>query len=426
MNNELRNNVQKDNIIRKLFEYSLLLALIKISGGARYEEYYSLKLVILLAVSFIYMIFQHRKLGYLQKSFVNNTFVVIVMALCIFIVPAINNSDKFGTYFGVFFQILIGFFVALSFERDKLKDKYINLIVFLSVFSLIGFAMCLFAPNLITKLPIYDGLSPSYKYFDAFFFVVPVSRGYAAGVNVLLLRNSGLCWEPGCFQAFVNLALLFFLDGCYKKLEKKRQLQVIAVLILTIITTFSVTGILIMAIIVAFRWNNFIDIFSAGVKKNKKEISFLTFVVFGGAGIAAYFKSSVSSKVKSILNNSYGYSLTYRLDLDRIKYIFVSPEGGINFFGLSFETSEKYFPVFFNSIIHSAVCLGVIFTAIVLFLHIKAGRKLVSVPWLYFVTLIISFCSEGLLYKALFMAFTFSGCLMTRKDIINESTIRNC
>lgn len=78
------------------------------------------------------------------------------------------------------------------------------------------------------------------------------SKGY--GNFLLTTRNAGICWEPGCYQAFLNIALLFLLDG-WKYREIEPSFKQLLVLIITIITTGSTTGLILFAIIL-FAYRN--------------------------------------------------------------------------------------------------------------------------------------------------------------------------
>lgn len=80
---------------------------------------------------------------------------------------------------------------------------------------------------------------------------------YTWGMNgTISLRNSGPFWEPGAFQGYIWIAVLFLLFDIDKKCIKYRK-AVLALFIITLLTTQSATGYVLL--ILAFVFFNRMD-----------------------------------------------------------------------------------------------------------------------------------------------------------------------
>lgn len=93
------------------------------------------------------------------------------------------------------------------------------------------------------------------------------------------IRNSGMFWEPGAFQGYINLVPLMFINEL-RQLWKQERLSCI-ILLLALITTFSTTGYMVLMFIIG----------SAFIKETKNVV----LKVFAGAAIVAGVIYSVTS-----------------------------------------------------------------------------------------------------------------------------------
>lgn len=125
-------------------------------------------------------------------------------------------------------------------------------------------------------IPCILGEKFRYAYFKAItftaavslvFFIIYVTTGWHTGLQIGrnysiliynhvignldydgIIRNSGMFWEPGAFQGYINLVSLMFINEL-KQLWKQERLSCI-ILLLALITTFSTTGYVVFMFII--------------------------------------------------------------------------------------------------------------------------------------------------------------------------------
>ena len=156
---------------------------------------------------------------------------LFVMLLSLWLSTILNGEEiRISILVTVSFAIVMLYSDLVPFEQ--FRESYVRVLYVLSVVSLIGFSCYQIFPSLKKT------------------FLVRNAAGYYASnwwVFVQLLgssRNQGMYWEPGAFQTFVNLALLFELqkeNGDWKK---------IVIFVVTVLSAYSTTGFLGMGLII--------------------------------------------------------------------------------------------------------------------------------------------------------------------------------
>jgi hypothetical protein len=197
-------------------------------------------------------------------------------------------GDKSLSYEYRVSQFIIGLYIVRSLSLKAFAIKYISLIKFIALFSLIVWGLLhINISSIVNLFPLSGGGD----YHTLFFYVVPINSS-------LLNRNFGPFWEPGVFQMYLNIALLFllFLDN------KKGKGRLIFLFIICILTTFSTTGYLCtMLIVLSYFYENSTKV---------KWYQFLAFIlalllIWYGINALGFFDiifgkfSSVSSKAAS-------------------------------------------------------------------------------------------------------------------------------
>jgi len=138
-------------------------------------------------------------------------------------------------------SILLPFFL-LSITKDRFISVYINIIVFFSITSLLFWVFSNLYPNFYE----FTGTIPQDYHTDLLpennkmFIIYTYERVTVYGI----LRNPGPTWEPGGWAVFLTLALLLNMMKS-KHLFSFKNILIIA----NIITTFSTTGYLGLALI---------------------------------------------------------------------------------------------------------------------------------------------------------------------------------
>ena len=231
--------VIKINSFRNTIEYALIIALYYVTGGAFSYSHYSLQISVLLIVSLGVCVF----LGRIRYVLLRKVFVPwFCMSFFILLVPLLWG-DSLTTYIAIIMQLSIGLFCAASIPGSEFVRKYVNVIVVFAAISLVGFVCGFIIPSVAFLFPVTNVPDASVEYYNAGVYVFMASKGFSG--LVLTTRNAGICWEPGCYQCFLNLGLLFLLEK-EKKEHYKKFFLCFFILIVTIITTVSTTGIIIL------------------------------------------------------------------------------------------------------------------------------------------------------------------------------------
>ena len=167
---------------------------------------------------------------YLVKGIkkINNIYVVPAIFLILwFVLSSLMNGDNFYGVLGCVF----GFVVSLAFVSTRnyvdFQSSYIEVMKILCIVSLVGFFSLTFFTFVGQSLNSFVSHTPGGNPFYNFYFFI---------YKPLVPRNTGMFWEPGAFQIFINIALLL------ETLKPKPSTRNIAIFLVTVITTFSTTG----------------------------------------------------------------------------------------------------------------------------------------------------------------------------------------
>lgn len=222
---EITNEETKISYKDWLYAFFLLC----LSGNPFFPEVFSEWIYIGSAVA-IYLL-NRRKL-FVDKAIRNRffkwmiDFTILFFAQYLFVTPVSIPADlNFLAKFSIAFMIpcILG---------PKFRYAYFRAIAFTAAVSLIFFGLYYFGGW-------YTGMS-----FDRVNSII-VYNQILGGEP----RNSGMFWEPGAFQGYINLVPLMFLSDL-KYLWKIEKLRC-TILLLALLTTFSTTGYIVLMITLA-------------------------------------------------------------------------------------------------------------------------------------------------------------------------------
>lgn len=167
-----------------------------------------------------------------QKTVLSNPFFIRLKRTFVFFVISLILPVLYGNYNMKQMIIMVviwvvGYLVVLFVPYEEFKDIFSYIMTFLSVFSLITFAIKLVSVDLFAWLPVIE--KNGVVYYNAIFAVISSSN--------LTMRNFGIFWEPGAFAIFLNIALYFEL------FENKFNPKKVILYFITIISTVSTLGI---------------------------------------------------------------------------------------------------------------------------------------------------------------------------------------
>lgn len=165
-------------------------------------------------------------LGYLvfHSRFVHKkaAFVPVLICVMYIVLYAVRENDIIVGIKNLFGLVAASFYI-FNFNIYQIRDSIIRVVKFITIISLVCFASYLLIPQLNSLLVISkEGIS--YSCLGIYVHMI----GYS--------RNCGMFWEPGAFQAFINIALLLEIS------KKKTNNSTILLFCIGVLTTFSTTG----------------------------------------------------------------------------------------------------------------------------------------------------------------------------------------
>ena len=390
---------------RAVSEYLLIIALYYITGSAFSYTRYSTQITVFFLVTLCACLLT-KSYHYALRRRVLIPFVT--MSFFVLLVPLLF-SDSIPTYIAIIMQLASGLFCAAIISPESFKQKYTNVIMVFAAISLVGYAIGLLRPSFALNFPVTIG-DASVDYYNAGVYVFMRAKGY--GSLVLMQRNAGICWEPGCYQTFLNIALLFLLDEQQKRPQKRFYLKFI-LLFITIVTTISTTGIIILMLLLVIY-------FRVLTRELGRKWLFLPLVL--AVSIAVYYLTPVREILLAKLGREFGTERTFwqRISLNRLKYLF--SDSGIPYvFGMSFSKWLTHGVSLWNSVIHSILCLGIPFTMIHIRGYWKGSNFLVAKKGVLFLVMILCASSETLFWRVFFNTIAFYGWIGYREQDREES-----
>ena len=297
--------------------YILITALILMSGSiigwansyVLYVELTAFIIFIMLKVNF------HEKIMAEKRNLITFVFILFVF---LFNYIVISNLD-FWSQKSFFLNLCVAYICTLYVSYEEYTKNYINIMVFLSTMNLIFYGLHLLGIRFGTLILSYDG-GASYQMNLFCIYAIKYSNSNSWWIPVV--RNFGIFWEPGCYQAFLNLALFFFLNNVRKNWYKdKKSLFSFVVLVTTIISTLSTSAFFLLIInLIIYYW------------KNLQHLTKRKFFIGVGILVIIIFmlqSSVVMDKFTSGTSSYVSYQIRANDQLSGIKACFYSPIFGM-------------------------------------------------------------------------------------------------
>ena len=207
-------------------DFFIVLSVILLSKSLYYESYGAN----ILLIGFLFFLMLITNFNYLK---INK--IVLFYILGIVILLLINIDTNYSSFFVLINRILIATLVIYLITFERFSKAFTNIILIVSVVSWFSWIVILLdIPSFLTDFHGIDG-RPLRNFI---FFGV-----WENFITYKVFRNSGLWWEPGAFQVFVNLAFIFTLIN--RVMSFKRYF----IFLVTIITIASTTGFLVFSLL---------------------------------------------------------------------------------------------------------------------------------------------------------------------------------
>jgi hypothetical protein len=195
---------------------------------------------------------------FLFSPVVREMYIALTILLCILVIFK-KRDDVFIKYFTYTFPLaLIMMYHLLAISGASASNNMFMLIKYfigVSIICLLGKKFIYVYVEIMTVLSV---ISLFFWLYTVFFGLIPGAIAVSEGASSIIVhtqdiynvqagtsRNSGMFWEPGAYQGFLNLALLFLLKMDNINRKKLRFL----ILILGVLSTQSTTGYIVMMLV---------------------------------------------------------------------------------------------------------------------------------------------------------------------------------
>lgn len=354
----------------------------------------------------------------INKIHLKNSLNISSEAILIYMILLINimltmilNQDYTKGYYVLIMSVTIGLIFSTLISKNKFYNLYIDIMVSISIFSLICTYIILPVFNSVKNiLPIYIN-EHGVEYINMIFTTPIINEGF--------YRNTGIYSEPGMFQVFLTFAVIAELFLVNREVNIKNSI----ILFITMITTFSPAAymqaiILVLAYII--KTKNRTERFKS--KKLIKKIFLLLVIIFIiiilSPQINNFFFESISKLFES------GSSLK-----GRSSAIFANILAGLKspLIGKGITNGFSYVnEVFLSNITDSNTstttaiflvfgALSVICITYMQFKLIFSSKSGFLANFLVFLVFIITINSQLLIYDQMFYIICFS-CYMKKND----------
>ena len=300
--------------------------------------------------------------------------------------------------------MLISLFIySAIFQVEEFRKKYVEIMYIIATYSLICWALARFGIYPFLKTNSFVGVD--------YFMSGPYVYGFKMSIlgwsgNLNIIRNFGIFWEPGGFQGYLTLGIIFLL-GNRETISKNRKK--LYVLFATLFSTLSTTAFLCAVILIVIYWNT-----TAQTIDRKWEITTKKLLAFIAVMVLIIIVINTDTVMVKLTDTSTG-SLAVRSNdlLESIKVIAQKPLLGYGTYSMYMKTLMGENGVTHNSVGLLIIMLeyGVIFGGVLFYrvyynivfkTDFSKGNKM-----LVFIILLIMFCTEHFFGKHIFRYLIF-------------------
>lgn len=411
MINKLIKYLKSIDILMVIAMYLILL----LFSGYFFFEYCTIYSILITGI-WLLILALHKKLS---KKTMELAFLLIgiVIFIDILSLTIYRRIDLSLLIYSISILFLSSIFSCVCDEKT-FKKNYIDCMIILALGSLILFTVFIFKSSIFELFPHLINSKGKIGYYAIF---ATLSDFSMTGAN----RNQGIFWEPGVYQVFLSLAYIFELS----ENKQKPRNTVLILFLLTILTTYSTTGIIVGGALLIYTLSR-----SYG---KKKYIKFLFFTIISIISIIivvpklsgfAYY--TLISKIEMIFSYQAGVSTVTSSRIDSIIFpllsLFKSP-WGIGREGYLILGEKIGHTMFTCTPVNWLVLYGPLYGLIILrgiWLFFKNDFKSNFDAVFIFIIFVISISSEDLSFNIILLYMCFKGYEIKRKRGLHKN--ENC
>lgn len=163
----------------------------------------------------------------------------VLGGLCL--LSSLLAGDSLEKYAFACVSLGVAFVFVSALDFESFKERYVDVMVFISILSILLELVYFVQPEWLEWVPIRVNKSGK-QFFDCFFTTLSLHRP---------IRLQGIFWEPGAFQTFGGLAVIFLIGKDYNRYVFGKMLVLLVAMGLTLSTTAYLVLILLMGALVA-------------------------------------------------------------------------------------------------------------------------------------------------------------------------------
>ena len=337
-----------------------------------------------------------------------NFYILIISIVCLSLNIVITSGvQTVILYYNMFLLLFSVYVISEIMTFEDFSEKFVNIFVFLTITSLLFWGLA----QIDISVGDISVLAANGKYYRLnLLYVYKEGDTYASIINNSK-RNFGIFWEPGAYQGYLNLALMFLLFSVSRKKDVTRESKYkfkVLTLVLGVLSTQSTAGYFVLLLI-------FIAYYFRNVDKNKINIKTVLAAVMLML-VSFIMLNSDTIQMKFNENSSTYTSTLIRLNdnLNGIKAVFNSPIIGLGFNSARYEQVMADYGIFANSsgLLMTLQQFGVFLGTLILvriFLNLSSNLTLQGLSKVIYVLMMFVLMScEAFVTKEIFTIFLFS------------------
>lgn len=295
----------------KWIDLLLIFYVIYCSGTPVATYYYKYYTIINCIIGILFLLLQ-------TKVDKKSTLAIILIIFSIIIAQVINLDIDYTTPIAIFFICVFAYSVSQRVSFADFEYAFSNIMVIISVCSIVLYMVMRIRPDFVFKLPIFQGTS-IYPHICYLFFLPAMSHLYPSA----LTRNEAMFCEMGIYAFMLIFAIIMLMD----QNDKKQRLQAI-ILMISLVTTFSTTGFFAILFLLpelyyrffrGYKFNMFIICLAFALGYMKKDAIFsILFSKFNSSSgdygsFLIRFQGTISD-IQIFLKNPFGNGITKYMD----------------------------------------------------------------------------------------------------------------